>query len=186
MDKQVKEQKRRERGAITARMLTLINDAHPLPITSGEAAKASGYTMNQCSAAINKAGKQGYCYCWQSGKGGALFAFASFEAAEAYGFNQLADDSAKLLRERNCKHTARANKVIPAKPGVPANVHIPKPSRQAWADRVSDTSGAKLTVCPSPQFSARWQYRMEAPDERWPSFAQSKPGIDPATGRAWA
>jgi len=33
--------------------------------------------------------------------------------------------------------------------------------------------------------TARWQMRQEAPDERWPSFAASRPGIDPATGKAW-
>lgn len=33
--------------------------------------------------------------------------------------------------------------------------------------------------------TARWQMRQEAPDERWPSFASARPGVDPMTGKAW-
>lgn len=34
-----------------------------------------------------------------------------------------------------------------------------------------DYSRAKITRCPSPSFTHRYQMQTEAPDERWPSFA---------------
>lgn len=181
-----KKQARANRGRITEAVLSTIAAAHPLPMTSAEAARLTKYTMNQVSAAMNKAGKAGYCHVHQSCKGSTLFGFVDVAACEAYGVNQLADDEKRIVRDRNVKHTARANRAIPQAPGVPANVVIQKPSKTAWQVREADASGARIIVCPAPAFTARYQYRIEAPDERWPSFAKSKPGVDPATGAAWA
>ena len=145
-----KQQARVERGHITKAVLQAITEAHPKPLTSGQAEKLTGYTMNQVSAAMNKAGKQGYCHVHQSKKGGVLFGFASAEACAEYGFQQLAADETQIIRDRNVKHNARANRAIPQRPGVPANVVIAKPSRTAWAVREADASGAKVIVCPAP------------------------------------
>lgn len=47
------------------------------------------------------------------------------------------------------------------------------------------TADTKITRDTQQRPTARWQMRQEAPDERWPSFAAVRPGIDPATGKAW-
>lgn len=47
------------------------------------------------------------------------------------------------------------------------------------------TADTKITRDTQQRPTARWQMRQEAPDERWPSFAAARPGIDPATGKAW-
>lgn len=73
------------------------------------------------------------------------------------------------------------NAAIPQRAGVAPGVVI---ADVVWIE--ADNSAAKVIVCRGPQFSARYQCSVEAPDERWPSFAKSKPGVDPATGRAWA
>jgi hypothetical protein len=152
-----KEQCRPGAGAITAAVLRLVAEKHPLPVTSTEAAKLTGYSTGLIASAINKAGRRGYCHVHQSKKGATLFAFVDQEAAEAYGVNQLNADEARLVRERNVKNTARKNSMVPQKPGVDAGVHIPAHDRQAWADRPVDVSRAKVIVCPSSPFTARWQ-----------------------------
>lgn len=157
-----KKQARAERGLITAAVLKAITAAHPNPLTTSEAARLTRHTMNQASAAINKAGKAGYCHTYQSCKGGTLFAFIDEAACKAYGLQQLQADEQKIVRERNIKHNARANRAIPERPGVPANVVIAKPSRQAWAVREADASGAKIIVCETPKFTARYQLQPDS------------------------
>lgn len=150
-----KRQSRPNRGRITEAVLRAVAAAHPNPLISGDAAKLTGFSMNQVSAAINKAGKAGYCYTHQSGPGATMFAFVDVAACEAYGVQQLAADEKRIVRDRNVKHTARANRAIPQAPGVPANVVIPRPSRQAWAEREADASRAKVIVCAAPTSYSR-------------------------------
>ncbi len=45
--------------------------------------------------------------------------------------------------------------------------------------------GLKVQTCYSPAATAKWQLLPEAPDERWPRFAGTPPGMDPSTGREW-
>lgn len=47
------------------------------------------------------------------------------------------------------------------------------------------TPATKITLDTTQRPTARWQMRQEAPDERWPSFSSVRPGVDPATGKAW-
>ena len=95
-----------------------------------------------------------------------------------------------LTLKANAAKRRAAHKAQPMdkKPGPPdllrytaGDSKVARPLKNAPVDY----SRAKLTACPSPQFSARWQYRTEAPDERWPSFASVPLGVNPDTGKAW-
>lgn len=137
-------------GSITETVVRLIEAAHPKPLTSTEGARLSGLEMSQVSVSMNKAGKRGYCYTHQAARGSQMFAFVSFEAAEAYGFHQLADDEKRMARECSAIATARQNALAKTKPGVPAGVTIAC-TRQAWADRPVDMSRAVVTVAATPK-----------------------------------
>jgi len=68
------------------------------------------------------------------------------------------------------------------KPAAPAPVVL-KPNGRSGDPII--TARTKITRDTRQWPTARWQLRQEAPDERWPRFAASRPGINPETGRAW-
>lgn len=66
--------------------------------------------------------------------------------------------------------------------GMPAPVTLSKAPRDG---EPIVTERTKITRDQRQWPTARWQLLPEAPDERWPSFAASRPGINPDTGKAW-
>jgi hypothetical protein len=85
---------------------------------------------------------------------------------------------------------ARTKRVQPGKPGADmlvkgGTVSPPPPPMPKAAAAPIFTDKTIRTIDDKKRPTARWQMQQEAPDERWPSFAAAKPGIDPATGKAW-
>lgn len=60
----------------------------------------------------------------------------------------------------------------------------PPPMPKAAAEPIFNDKTIR-TIDDKQRPTARWQMQQEAPDERWPSFAAARPGIDPTTGAAW-
>lgn len=96
-----------------------------------------------------------------------------------------------VLRPPMLKRAGQAKSFRPAaahceptlKPaGMPAPVTLGKAPR---GGEPLVPEGLQVQYCYSPKATARWQLLPEAPDERWPAFAASRPGINPDTGKAW-
>jgi hypothetical protein len=85
---------------------------------------------------------------------------------------------------------ARTKRVQPGRPGADMLVRHgtaspPPPSMPKATAEPIFTDKTVRTIDDKKRPTARWQLQQEAPDERWPSFAAARPGIDPSTGAAW-
>lgn len=93
--------------------------------------------------------------------------FASQADADAFGAAEkdaFAADQLSLRRASVSRLTAAAaNRVKPEKPGLPPAVTIPAKCTAAWSARPADSTGARVIVCKSPSFDARYQVD---PEER--------------------
>ena len=66
---------------------------------------------------------------------------------------------------------------------------LPAPVRLSPAARLGQpiiTEHTRYTVDARAWPTARWQLQQVAPDKRWPSFAATRPGIDPDTCCPWS
>ncbi len=77
----------------------------------------------------------------------------------------------------------RRQMLVINKPALPAPVALSQSSRSG---EPIITERTKITRDQRLWPTARWQMRQEAPDERWPRFAASRPGINPDTGKPWS
>lgn len=60
-----------------------------------------------------------------------------------------------------------------------------KPAQKRVIGGAITTDRTVWTIDDTPRPTAAWQVLELAPDPRWPSFAATRPGVNPDTGKAW-
>lgn len=165
--------------AIQKTAMALVSDGRPY-LLSGDVCVATGACVSVASTALVRMVGYGLIASRQVGR--RHFYFASDAAAAAFS-PEILQAKARAL---NLARSAPVFKPVADYEAGNAPVKLSGAGKGRLQGDPIITSKTRITRDTTVYPTARWQMRQEAPDERWPSFSAARPGIDPATGQAWA